>query len=34
MFANHYRCEEKFAVGDRVLSDASNLSIPGICKFR
>ena len=26
--------ENKFAVGDRVLLDASNLSIPGVCKFR
>ena len=34
MFANHSRHEEGFAVGDRVLLDASNLSIPGFHKFR
>ena len=34
MFANHCRWEKEFAVGDQVLLDASNLSIPGICKFR
>ena len=34
MFANHHRYEEEFAVGDWVLLDASNLSIPGVCKFR
>ena len=34
MFANHHRHEEEFAVGDRVLLDASNLSIPGVCKLR
>ena len=34
MFANHCRQEEEFAVGDQVLLDASNLSIPGIHKFR
>ena len=34
IFANHCRCEEEFAVGDWVLLDASNLSIPGIHKFR
>ena len=34
MFANHCRCEEEFAVGDRVLLDASNLSIPGVHKLR
>ena len=33
MFAYHYRWEKEFAVGDQVLLDASNLSIPGICKF-
>ena len=32
MFANHHRHEE-FAVGDRVLLDASNLSILGIHKL-
>ena len=26
--------KEEFAVGDRVLLDASNLSIPGVHKFR
>ena len=34
IFANHCRHEEEFAVGDRVLLDASNLSIPGVCKLR
>ena len=34
MFANHCRWEEEFAVGDWVLLDASNLSIPGMYKFR
>ena len=34
MFANCHRYEEEFAVGDRVLLDASNLSIPGVHKFR
>ena len=34
MFANCRRWEEEFAVGDWVLFDASNLSIPGVCKFR
>ena len=34
MFANHCRHEEEFSVGDRVLLDASNLSIPGVHKLR
>ena len=34
VFANHHRYEEDFAVGDRVFLDPSNLSIPGIGKFR
>ena len=34
MFANHFRHEKEFDVGDQVLLDASNLSIPGIHKFR
>ena len=34
MFANHRRHEEEFAVGDWVLLDASNLSIPGVHKLR
>ena len=34
MFANHHRREEEVALGDRVFLDASNLSIPGICKFK
>ena len=34
MLANYHRYEENFSVGDRVLLDASNLSIPGIHKFR
>ena len=34
MFANHHRWAEEFAVGDWVLLDASNLSIPGIHKFK
>ena len=33
MFANHGR-QEEFALGDWVLLDASNLSIPGIHKLR
>ena len=33
MFANCHRREE-FAVGDQVLLDTSNLSIPGVHKFR
>ena len=34
LFSYHHRCKGEFAVGDRVLLDASNLSIPGICKLR
>ena len=34
MFANNRRYQEEFAVGDRVLLDASNLSIPGAHKLR
>ena len=34
MLVNHSRYEDKFAVGDWVLLDASNLSIPGAHKFR
>ena len=34
IFANHCRHEEKLAVGDRVLLDASNLSILGVHKLR
>ena len=34
MSANCYRHEEEFAVGDWVLLDAFNLSIPGIHKFK
>ena len=34
MFANCCRWEEEFAVVDWVLLDASNLSIPRICKFK
>ena len=34
MFANCHRHEEEFSVGDQVLLDASNLSIPGVCKLR
>ena len=34
MFANHYRHKEEFAMGDQVLLDASNLSIPGVHKLR
>ena len=34
VFANYYRHEEEFAVGDQVLLDASNLSIPGVHIFR
>ena len=34
MFANYRRWEEEFSIGDRVLLDAFNLSIPGIHKFR
>ena len=34
MFVDCYRCEEEFAVGDWVLLDASNLSIPGVYKLR
>ena len=34
MVANHHRHEEEFAMGDWVLLDASNLSIPRIHKFR
>ena len=32
MFANCCRYEEEFAVGDWVLLDAFNLSIPGVHK--
>ena len=34
IFANYHRYEDEFAVGDQVLLDASNLSLPGICRFR
>ena len=34
MFANYHRHKEEFTVGDRVLLDASNLSIPRVRKFR
>ena len=34
LFTNRRRHEEEFAVGDRVLLDASNLSIPGVRKLR
>ena len=34
MFANHHRHKEEFAVGDRVLLDASNLCIPRVHKLR
>ena len=34
MFDNHSRWETEFTMGDWVLMDGSNLSIPGICKFR
>ena len=32
IFANCHKCEEEFAVGNRVLLDASNISIPGVQK--
>ena len=34
MVANYRRCEEEFAVGDRVLLDTFKLSIPRVRKFR
>ena len=34
MFANHLRYVEEFVVGDCVLLDAFNLSIPQVHKFR
>ena len=33
IFTNRHRHKEEFSVGDRVLLDASNLSIHGVHKF-